>query len=165
VEVNGKHDSADHIVLASGSQPIVPPVPGAEMGITSDGFFALQTQPRRAVVIGGGYIGVESSGMLRALGSDVTLIALEDRILDRFDPMISTTLETEMRSQGIHVRTGFAVAGLSCRKGAIAVTSTGREVLDGFDTVIWAVGRRPDTRDLGLAAARGSRYYLTVLFR
>jgi len=153
VEVNGLQYTADHIVLATGSHAIVPPVPGAELGITSDGFFALQAQPERVAVIGGGYIGVELSGMLRALGSDVTLIALEDRILERFDPMISRTLEGEMRSQGIRVQTGFQVAALSGRRGEISIMSAGNRKLSGFDTVIWAVGRRPDSRDLGLAAA------------
>jgi len=104
-------------------------------------------------VIGGGYIGVELSGVLRALGSDVTLIALEDRILERFDPMISSALESEMCSQGIGVQTGFQVAALSGQRGEITVMSAGDRILSGFDTVIWAVGRRPDTRDLGLAAA------------
>jgi pyruvate/2-oxoglutarate dehydrogenase complex dihydrolipoamide dehydrogenase (E3) component len=153
VEVNGMHYAADHSVLASGSQPVVPPVPGAELGITSDGFFALQKQPQRVAVIGGGYIGVELSCMLQALGSDVTLIALENRVLERFDPMISAALETAMRGQGIRLRTGFAVVELSGRRGEITVTSTADEALAGFDTVIWAVGRRPDTRNLGLAAA------------
>ncbi len=153
VEASGVRYTADHIVLAGGSQPIVPAVPGAELGITSDGFFALQAQPDRVAVIGGGYIGVELSGMLQALGSEVTLVALEDRILERFDPMISTALETEMRNHGIRLRTGFAVAALSGHAGKISVTSAGNETLAGFDTVIWAVGRRPDTRDLGLAAA------------
>jgi len=153
VEVNGLQYKADHIVLATGSHPIVPPVPGAELGITSDGFFTLPAQPQRVAIIGGGYIGVELSGMLRALGSDVSLIALEDRILERFDPMISSTLESEMRIQGINVQTGFQVAALSGHRGEISVLSAGGGMLTGFDTVIWAVGRRPDTRDLGLAAA------------
>jgi glutathione-disulfide reductase len=153
VEADGLQYSADHIVLATGSQPVVPPVPGAGLGITSDGFFALQSQPQKVAVIGGGYIGVELSGVLHALGSDVTLIALEGRILGRFDPMVSRTLETEMRRQGIRVQTRFQVAALSGQPGEVSVMSTGNTALTGFDTVIWAVGRRPDTRDLGLEAA------------
>jgi pyruvate/2-oxoglutarate dehydrogenase complex dihydrolipoamide dehydrogenase (E3) component len=121
----------------------VPPVPGAELGITSDGFFALQTQPQRVVVIGGGYIGVELCGKLQALDSDVTLIALEERLLMRFDPMISARLEAEMRRQGIRVQTGFTVTALTDRRGEISNTSAGNEALAGFDTVIRAVGRHP----------------------
>jgi glutathione-disulfide reductase len=153
VQVNGKHYSADHIVLATGSQPIVPPVPGANLGIVSDGFFELKQQPGRVAIIGGGYIGVELSGVLNALGSTVTLIALEDQIMERFDPMISAVLETEMRRQGIRVQTGFQVAALSESSDGIVVTSANEKTIAPFDTVIWAVGRRPNTRGLNLEAA------------
>ena len=64
IEVDGKQYIADHIVIATGGQPIVPPVPGAELGISSDGFFQLSDLPKRVAVIGGGYIGVELSGVL-----------------------------------------------------------------------------------------------------
>src|SRR5690606_27009019 len=105
IEVDGHRYTASHIVLATGGRPIVPPLPGAEFGITSDGFFDLDEQPRRVAVIGGGYIGVELAGVLRALGSQVTLVALEQRLLERFDPMISDVLEAEMTRQGIEVNT------------------------------------------------------------
>jgi glutathione-disulfide reductase len=153
VEVTGERYTADHIVLATGSQPIVPPVPGAELGITSDGFFGLQQQPARVAVIGGGYIGVELSGVLNALGSNVTLIALEDRLMERFDSMISAALEKEMRRQGVRVHTGFQVTALSRSADGISVTSANEALIPGFDTVIWAVGRRPNTRGLQLDAA------------
>ena len=153
IEVNGEHYHADHIVIATGGQPIVPPVPGAEHGITSDGFFALQEQPQRVAVIGGGYIGVELSGVLNALDSNVTIIALEDRLMERFDPMISAVLEQEMRQQGIQIQTGFQVTALSKSAEGLVVHSVNDEHLAAFDTVIWAVGRRPNTDKLGLDAA------------
>jgi len=153
VAVNGEYFTADHIVVATGSQPIVPPVPGAGLGMTSDGFFELQEQPQRVAVIGGGYIAVELSGLLSALGSHVTVVALEDRLLERFDPMISTVLETEMQRQGIRVHTGFEVVALSRRADGIEVKSKDRQVVNGFDTVIWAVGRSPGTRSLNLDVA------------
>jgi glutathione reductase (NADPH) len=153
VAVNGAHYFAEHIVIATGGRPIVPPVSGAELGITSDGFFALQEQPKNVAVIGGGYIGVELSGVLRALGSEVTIIALEDRIMELFDPMISEVLTNEMQRQGIRVQTGFQVTALSQNDAGIKITSKDKKALDGFDTVIWAVGRTPNTRDLNLEAA------------
>jgi len=153
VEINGEIFSADHIVIATGGQPIVPPVPGADLGITSDGFFQLIEQPKRVAVIGGGYIGVELSGVLNALGSQVTIVALEDRILERFDSMISEVLESEMISQGIQVRTGFQVAALSQSAEGIVVTSADEKTIAAFDTVIWAVGRRANTQGLNLQAA------------
>ncbi|TNF96023.1 MAG: glutathione-disulfide reductase [Gammaproteobacteria bacterium] len=153
VDVGSRHYSADHIVIATGGRPIVPAVPGAELGITSDGFFELTEQPQRVAVIGGGYIGVELSGVLQALGSEVTLIALEDRVLEHFDLMISDVLNNEMRQQGIDVRTGFQVVELSNSDKGIAVTSSDSETVEGFDTVIWAVGRAANTRKLNLDIA------------
>jgi glutathione-disulfide reductase len=150
VDVNGELYTADHIVIATGGRPIVPPVPGAKLGITSDGFFALQQQPKKVAVIGGGYIGVELSGVLRALGSEVTIIALEDRIMELFDPMISDVLSEEMQRQGIRVQTGFQVTALAQHDAGIALTSKDSSTLDGFDTVIWAVGRTANTRELQL---------------
>ena len=152
VEVNGEHYSADHIVIATGGQPIVPPLPGAELGITSDGFFRLQHQPQRVAVIGGGYIAIELSGVLAALGSRVSIVALEDRLMERFDPMISDVVEREMHRQGVQVHTGFKATGLTQTAEGIVVRSTDKTVA-AFDIVIWAVGRRPNTAGLALDVA------------
>ncbi|MEJ2592067.1 MAG: glutathione-disulfide reductase [Candidatus Thiodiazotropha sp.] len=153
IEVDGQTYGADHIVVATGGRPIVPPLPGAELGITSDGFFELTEQPRRVAVIGGGYIGVELAGMLAALGSEVTVVALEERLLEVFDPMISQVLMHEMQQQGIALRLSFQVAGLARTAAGIALDAIDGERLDGFDCVIWAVGRAPNTRSLNLQAA------------
>ncbi len=153
VEVDGETYQAEQVVIATGAQPIVPPVPGAELGITSDGFFRLQQQPRRVAIIGGGYIGVELSGLLRALGSEVTLLTLDDRILNLFDPMISDILHQEMIKQGIQVRVDFQVTGLAKDDHGLTVNSPEHN-LQGFDQIIWAVGRRPRTADLNLGATQ-----------
>ena len=153
VDVDGTRYSARHIVVATGSDPVVPPLPGAELGITSDGFFGLQQQPENVAVIGGGYVAVELAGMLNALGSRVTLVALEDRLLERFDPMVSEVLEQAMCEQGIRMHTGRRVTGLSRHAAGIAVECADAGIPGGFDTVIWAVGRRPNTRDLNPGSA------------
>ncbi len=153
IEVDGETYTADHIVIATGGKPIVPPVPGAELGITSDGFFQLQQQPGKVAIVGGGYIGVELAGVLQGLGSQVTLVALEERVLEVFDPMIGEMLMQEMREQGIDLRMSFQVAGLARTGRGIALDAANGERLDGFDSVIWAVGRTPNTRQLNLAAA------------
>ena len=152
IEVNGETLSADHIVIATGGHPVVPPVPGAELGITSDGFFALTEQPRKVAVIGGGYIGVELAGMLHALGSEVTLAVQGERLLKRFDPMISDVLAAEMHKQGIKLRMTCHVAGLAKTESGISLDATDGERIDGFDCVIWAVGRTPNTADLEIDA-------------
>lgn len=153
VQVGNDDYTAEHIAIATGGQPIVPPVPGAELGITSDGFFALERQPQRVAVIGGGYIGVELSGVLRALGSEVAIVALEDRLLEVFDSMISDTIMESMLLQGIDMHLGFQVTGLARGDNGIDVISAGGERVCGFDTVIWAVGRRPNTGGLALERA------------
>ena len=153
VEVNGDHYQAPHVVIATGGQPIVPDLPGAELGITSDGFFQLTRLPEKVAIIGGGYIGVELGGLLRALGSSVTLIAMEDRILERFDDMVSDVLAREMRKQGIVIETGFEVKELQRHVSGTVVVGTDGNTLEDFDTVIWAVGRRANTANLNLAAA------------
>lgn len=154
IEANGETYQAGHIVIATGGKPIIPPVPGAELGITSDGFFQLTEQPKRVAVIGGGYIGVELSGVLRALGSDVSIIAREERVMERFDPMMSDILTKEMQQQGIRVHTNFQVNALSKSAEGIVITDGNDQTLAGYDTVIWAVGRAPNTRYLNLDAAK-----------
>ena len=77
----------------------MPPTPGAELGITSDGFFELEDRPDRVVVSGAGYIAVELAGMLRALGSEVTMVLRRDRVLRTFDEMIGAELMTALGSR------------------------------------------------------------------
>ncbi|KAA6186914.1 glutathione-disulfide reductase [Thiohalocapsa marina] len=153
VEVDGTRYTAEHIVVATGGRPVVPPVPGSELGITSDGFFQLQQQPKRVCVVGGGYIGVELAGVLRALGSEVTVVALEGRVLETFDPMVSETVAHNMAQEGIAMHLPFAVGSLERRDDGIAVIDRDGQALTGFDTVLWAVGRAPNTRELNLEAA------------
>lgn len=155
IAVGDKHYQAEHIVIATGSTPIVPPLPGKELGIISDGFFALTEQPKRIAIIGGGYIGVEMAGLLRGLGSKVEVFALESRILELFDPMISQVLDQEMEKQGIVRHLPFKVTGLAKDEadGSLAVLGENNSRFGGFDTVFWAVGRRPNSQPLNLAAA------------
>ena len=99
------------------------------------GQFELEQQPQRVAVIGGGYIGVELSGVLRALGSDVTLVTLDDRVLNLFDPMISDILQQEMVKQGIEIHTDFQVTGLAQGEQGIHINSPDMN-LEDFDQVI-----------------------------
>ncbi len=150
VAVDGQRFRADRIVIATGGRPVVPAIPGAELGMTSDGFFALAEQPRRVAIVGAGYIGVELAGMLHALGSEVSLLAMEDRALAHFDPMIGDVLGREMRAQGIDLRTDFRVSAVERADGALRVHDAGSESLEGFDALIWAVGRRGNVDGLDL---------------
>lgn len=153
VEVAGTRYSADHIVIATGGRPLVPRMPGAGLGITSDGLFELQGQPRRIAIIGGGYVGVELAGVLRALGTEVTVVALEERVLWPFDPMVGECLAETMRQEGIQLHLQFEVAALERRAEGLALIPSTGESLTGFDTVLWAVGRSPNSAGLGLELA------------
>ncbi|MGY0582794.1 MAG: FAD-dependent oxidoreductase, partial [Paraglaciecola chathamensis] len=92
VEVDGKEYTADHILIATGGRPVTPSIPGAELGIDSDGFFELTEQPKRVVVVGAGYIAVELAGVLHSLGSETHLVVRKHAPLRSFDSMLSQTL-------------------------------------------------------------------------
>lgn len=142
--------TADKIVIAPGGEPVVPDVPGADLGITSDGFFELQEQPKKVAVIGAGYIAVELAGMLAGFGCDVSLVIRKDRFLRNFDTLIQETLFTAMQKDGVKIVPGFSISSLSRQQNGIAIESVDNQTVDGFDTVIWAVGRRPLSSGLGL---------------
>ncbi len=154
VEVNGERLSADRVLIATGGTPKVPDVPGAELGITSDGFFELEECPRKVVIVGSGYIGVELGGMLRALGAEVTFLVRKTRLLREFDEMLSEQLMAAMQADGIEIRTETQVASVSpgTAGGLVVACDNGRSI-DGCDVLLWAIGREPRTRDLGLEAA------------
>ncbi len=153
VEAGGVQYTAPHIVVSTGGRPFVPPVPGAELGITSDGFFALNEQPKRVAILGGGYIGVEIAGLMRSFGSAVTVADIAPRILMPFDLMLSETLSEHMRHEGIELRMPFKTAGLRKTDEGIVIDGSEGEALGPFDCVIWAAGRKPNTDDIGLDAA------------
>lgn len=145
---------ADHIVIATGGRPRLPELPQAGLGITSDGFFALPRLPRAVAIAGGGYIAVELAGLLNALGSRVTLLLREDRLLTHFDAMIGAVLAEEMRENGVHIERDAEILEVARNdNGLLALHCSGRQNLSGFDTLIWAIGRRPNTERLNLSAA------------
>jgi glutathione reductase (NADPH) len=148
----GARYSARHIVIATGGYPCVPAIEGSEHGIVSDGFFDLTAPPERVGIVGSGYIAVELAGILRALGARVTLIVRRDTVLRTFDAMLSAALTDAMRSDGIEIVTG-AVPGRLRRERALTLeTEDGRE-LGPFDTLLWAIGRAPQTGSIGLETA------------
>lgn len=154
VEVNGEHYHADHIVIATGGRPLIPSVPGAEFGITSDGFFALNHCPPRVAIVGSGYIAVELAGMLHTLGAEVTLLVRGDQVLRPFDAMLREQLMERLREDEITVQTRTQVRAVArLASGALNVHCEGAISLLPVDTLLWAVGRVPNTDTLNLAAA------------
>lgn len=154
IEVAGRQYSADHIVIAPGGAPMVPDTPGAELGITSDGFFELEKLPRRVAVVGSGYIAVELAGMLNALGSDVTMLLRREHLLRDFEAMLRETLMEEMLGDGIDILSRTQVKNVVREAdGALCIECENGQRLEGFDEIIWAIGRYPLTQALQLQAA------------
>jgi glutathione reductase (NADPH) len=143
---------AEHIVIATGGYPLVPEVPGADLGITSDGFFELDRLPGRVAVVGSGYVAVELAGVLHALGSEVTLFMRFDRLLREFDSLLSEFLMEHMQAAGIRLVIAAVPHAMHAARGLALKTRDGR-VFEDFDTLIWAIGRSPNTRGLELASA------------
>jgi glutathione reductase (NADPH) len=153
IEVAGRRYSADHVVIATGGHPIVPDLPGARYGISSDGFFELERLPRKVAIVGAGYVAAEFSGVLHALGSEVTVVLRRERLLMSFDPMLRETLMEHMRADDIEFVTNTQLTALEkdAHGGLTLLCSSGTRI-GGFDTVIWAIGRAPNTGSLDLRA-------------
>lgn len=155
VEVNGERITADHITIAVGGRATIPDVPGAEHGIDSDGFFALNQQPKKAVVVGAGYIAVEIAQVLGALGTDTHLLVRHDRPLRNFDHDIISRLMQRMEQDGHpHLHKHSEVARVEKHDdGTLSVMTMSGQVIDHVDCLIWAIGREPVTDKINLAAA------------
>lgn len=154
VSVDGVHYSADHIVIASGGVPHIPDIPGAELGITSDGFFALKKSPKKVALVGAGFIAVELAGVLNALGSEVSLFIRHESVLKHFDAMLGEVLMGEMKAQGINIISNTTItAAEKSDPPDISISDKEGNRYSGFDSVIWAIGREPNSKGLNLAAA------------
>jgi glutathione reductase (NADPH) len=153
VEVAGVRMTAPHIVIATGGIPIVPDLPGAGLGITSDGFFALEQRPHRVAIVGSGYVACELAGAFHELGSRVELFIRKDHVLTHFDVMLGKSLMREMRAEGMTVHEHVAPAAIRQQSSLkTLVAADGRE-FPGFDAVLWAIGRAPNVAGLGLPNA------------
>jgi glutathione reductase (NADPH) len=153
VEIGGEGHAARHVVVATGGQPIVPGLPGAERGITSDGFFALARMPASVAIVGSGYVATELSGVFAALGSRVTVAVRYDRVLRGFDEMLSARLMEAMRADGIELALHATPAALEPAGDAHRLRLADGRAVGPFDCVIWAIGRTPKTEGLGLREA------------
>lgn len=152
--------TAKHILIATGTKPMLPKIQGAELGITSDGFFELEELPKKAVVSGSGYIAVELAGILNALGSDVTLVIRRGTVLRTFDAMLSESLLDEMTKAGIKVVPLSVIDKvIQVSEGNLTVSvianadgGTTKQFTD-VDCMLWAIGRDANTTNLGLEVA------------
>lgn len=151
IEVAGRALRARHVLVATGSRPVVPELPGAELGVVSDHLFQLQQLPRRVLIVGGGYVAVEFAGIFHGMGSEVAVSCRADRLLRGFDADVREFVTQAMRGQGIDLRCESHVQGLVRAGTALrAQLAEGGEL--EADLVLFATGRAPNTHGLGLEA-------------
>jgi glutathione reductase (NADPH) len=142
----GREVTAKHILIATD-------IPGAQLGITSNEVFHLPALPKRAVIAGAGYIANEFAGIFNELGVEVTLATRGDRMLRSYDQEIVEKLLHISRDKGIDVRLNFPFKGLSQQADGSLLVDGGDAGMIETDLVLWAIGRVPNSKGLGLAEA------------
>lgn len=153
VVVNDKKYTAKKILVAVGGWPFTPDIPGKELAITSNEVFHLKELPKRAIIVGGGYIAVEFTGIMHAFGVQVTQVYRGDMFLRGFDDDVRCHLKSEMDKQGVDVRFNTDISKLEkLPSGAILATLKDGSTME-TDLVMYATGRVAKTSGLGLEAA------------
>ena len=152
LEIEGRTITAANILIATGSQPSVPDVPGVEFAMTSDQAFHLSELPRHAIVIGGGYIAAEFAGIFHGLDVATTQLYRGPLFLRGFDDDVRNFLASEMRGRGVDLRFETNVASIEKVSGGLRASLEDGSVLD-TDAILYATGRVPRTRGLGLEEA------------
>jgi len=149
IAVGERTVTADKILLATGARPWRPDIEGADLAIVSDDAFHLPTLPKRAIIVGGGYIAVEFAGIFNGLGSEVTMVVRRERVLRGFDEDCRQAVQDGMSAKGVAFRTGAQITRLERRADAITATFADGTSQDA-DVVMYATGRHPNTVGLGL---------------
>jgi glutathione reductase (NADPH) len=151
IKVDDKVYSAERIVIATGGWPFVPEVEGKEHIVTSNEIFNLPTLPKQMVIVGGGYIAVEFAGIMHGLGVDVTVFERGPKVLRGFDEDIRDFLITEMTKKGIKFMFNTRVDKVDLQCEGLTVHTTNGETI-ATDLVMYATGRVPNSKNLGLEA-------------
>eukprot|EP00262_Sarcandra_glabra_P009416 TRINITY_DN23797_c0_g1_i1.p1 TRINITY_DN23797_c0_g1~~TRINITY_DN23797_c0_g1_i1.p1 ORF type:complete len:497 (+),score=102.78 TRINITY_DN23797_c0_g1_i1:220-1710(+) len=146
-----QHYSAKHILIATGSRAQKPCIPGQELGITSDEALSLDELPKRAVILGGGYIAIEFASIWHGMGSTVDLFYRKELPLRGFDDEMRSVVPKNLEGRGIKLHPGTSLSELSKTEDGIrVVTDRGDELV--ADVVLFATGRTPNTKRLNLEA-------------
>jgi len=155
VEVNGKTLTTRNIIVATGGQPFVPPIPGLNKVeyLTSDNLWNITTLPKRLVVLGGGPIGCELTQAFARLGSKVSQVEMVDRIMNREDPEISEMIKQKFMEDGVNVMVNTKAVGVEVDGSGekqLLCESDGEQIRIAFDEIIVAVGRSARSKGFGL---------------
>jgi glutathione reductase (NADPH) len=149
---DGSRLQAPRIVIATGARPRRLPLPGFDLGLVSDDIFALHELPRQVAIVGGGYVAAEFACLLRALGSDVELLT-RGTVLEGFDGELVQELMQQMRAQGIRITQQGSILSARRDEGGIVLDDAKIGPRGPYQTLLWAVGRVPNTGSLGLDVA------------
>ncbi len=152
IRLGDKTVTADKVLIATGARPLVPDLPGAELGITSNEVFHLDALPKSIAIAGGGYIANEFAGIFHELGVQVTLVNRGDTILRGYDQALRDRLLQISMTKGIRFVFNCNVEGFEKIDGGIRAHVGGGEPIEA-EMLLWAVGRRPNIENLGLEAA------------
>ena len=154
VEADGVTLRAPHVLLATGSHPVRPEVPGAELGGVSDDFFDWRAAPARVALLGGGYISAEFAGVLQALGGRAEVFARGDRMLRQMDVDVVDQLQQNYRQLGVGLHLGYQLERVERDEdGAVVLVDAGGQRSGPFDELVFAIGRRANTSGIGLERA------------
>ena len=152
VVVGSERHTARYILVATGGWPTTPPIPGGELAITSNEAFFLPQFPARAIIVGGGYIGLEFAGIFHGLGAKVSVVHRGALFLRGFDDDLRRALAAEMGKRGIELRFNRTVERIEKLPRGVRATLNDGAALEA-DLIMCATGRTPNTRNLGLERA------------
>ncbi|KAL6952891.1 glutathione-disulfide reductase [Sarracenia purpurea var. burkii] len=150
VDVDGKLYSARNILIAVGGRPFVPEVPGSEYAIDSDTALDLPSKPEKIAIVGGGYIAVEFAGIFNGLGSEVHVFIRQKKILRGFDEEVRDFVSEQMSLKGIEFHTEESPQAILKSADASLTLKTSKGAVEGFSHIMFATGRKPNTKNLGL---------------
>ncbi|MBR8834692.1 MAG: glutathione-disulfide reductase [Stigonema ocellatum SAG 48.90 = DSM 106950] len=155
IKIKGRIVKSDKILIAVGAKPILPEIPGIEFAITSREMFHLPYLPKRLAIVGGGYIGVEFSSMMKAFGCEVTVIDENERILSGFDDDIRSGVQEGLTKRGIRLIGNSSAKEIKYSEENLLLTITdgNSENIISADTILVAAGRAPNTENIGLENA------------
>lgn len=152
LEATGSEVTAERILIAVGATPFVPDLPGIEHAITSNEAFHLEELPKRVVVVGGGYIAVEFAGIFNGLGAETLQLYRGPLFMRGFDDDLRTLLAEEMVKKRVDLRMDADIRSIEKKGGELHLTLTNGDIVK-TDAVMYATGRVPNTKGLGLEAA------------
>jgi pyruvate/2-oxoglutarate dehydrogenase complex dihydrolipoamide dehydrogenase (E3) component len=157
VKVGNETLKADKIFINVGGRAVVPPIPGLDQVpyLTNSSMMNVDFLPRHLIVLGGSYIGLEFAQIYRRFGSEVTVIELAPHLIPREDEDVSQAVAGFLKDEGIHIRVNNKVVGVK-KEGndiAVSVATDGKQSQVAGSHLLLAIGRRPNTDDLGLDKA------------